>query len=233
MDPTLTVEQQAALEAIRDAPEAWSWAEALKGEARDLALSLIRPGVPDSAIQTWLAGLHTAGHSADVLSSLADLGHLEPFTLGVGLAWTLTPWGAATLGVHLVERWEFELAREERWLGREYRQDEEGGWILIDRFDEVIVRRPDEAAYWTTAPPRKVRLPRRCGESPLQHPELVPAVPDEPADDECPAATRARVAATFVVDEEGEPLRLFAGGKQDQGVKVQRDRRLKPPRRAG
>jgi hypothetical protein len=76
----LTETQSAALAAIVDASLAWSRA----------------------------ADLMARGHSGETLDELRELGLIEPWTLPVGLCWTLTAYGAfaAKVELHETERGE-------------------------------------------------------------------------------------------------------------------------------
>ena len=59
----LTTEELAALDAIAGAIDAWAWETTVKPPVADKIRAMVRPGVTQSQVDAWLAGLSAAGHT--------------------------------------------------------------------------------------------------------------------------------------------------------------------------
>jgi hypothetical protein len=135
------------------------------GTLTDAQRSLLETIVRGKRPWTAAADLVRGGPAEDLLASLEGTGYLARWDVPEGLAWpdeagpirvltagrhyTLTPWGAAALGVVLVEHWEYETVVEQHFAGP--RKPSE----------RVCVRRAVELPRWGDAEQERDRERRR------------------------------------------------------------------------
>lgn len=103
----LRSDQAAALDAIIEAPSAWSPLGKIGDPIREQSLQLLRPWANPREVECWLDGLEAQGHKRATLRALERLGLVEPWPLARafgGLAYTLSVKGAEYRGVVLTPR---------------------------------------------------------------------------------------------------------------------------------
>lgn len=185
----LTDEQSSALDAIIEAPGAWSPLGRIEGSAREQSLQLLRPWANPRIVARWLDGLEAAGHKRATLRALERLGLVEPWPLAQhygGRSYTLSAIGADYRGVTLAERWAYRRTPERIITAQGTRTV----WKRI-AFEELVWARPCEAE-------RPVYLPR--------YEQLgLPLLPERPIED----ARQGDPAQDALVAEAAQLIRLF------------------------
>lgn len=145
--------------------------------------------------------LRADGHAGETLASLETTGLVDHWSHPSGPAVTLSPWGKFVQDVEILERPTTvqEEATDRDELGKRVR---------------VKVAREDVELFWGKEDPsrrRPFRLPRRRREFSTPLPELIPDPGPGPE---------------YLLDDDGEPVQLFAALFTGTGFPVEIDHRL-------